>query len=70
MTPSTSVLRVCKDLWLHPVWGEEAPGGWYKVAAGTRRKDAGIQEPQRTRLTTRGKGSSRVCCGHGGEAGR
>lgn len=39
--------------------GEETPGGWCKVAAGTRRKDAGMWEPQRTRLTNQRQGQSR-----------
>lgn len=57
---------VYKDIWVHPVRGEEAPGGCWEVAAGTRKKDAGMQEPQGQAPLTRGEGGSRGCSGHGG----
>lgn len=62
----TCVHRVCKDLRLHPVWGEETPGGWCKVAAGTRERMLGFGNPRGPDSLHRGKGSSGVCSGHGG----
>lgn len=54
-TPSTAVHRVCKDMWLHPVWGEEAPGGWCEAAAGNGGRLLGCRNPRGPGLLTRGK---------------
>lgn len=64
--PSTAVRGVYEDTRVHPVWGEEAPGGWWEAAAGPRSKDAGMEPRPEGGPLTRAEGGGRGCRGHGG----